>query len=160
MVEEGNGRHGINPLKSDKENLVSAALAAFYIAGVESTIVPPSPESSSVSRDAHLAQSLGLENESCPLPSGPDPASDQEEVKNPGAHSFLEALFACLWDDFQTVKKDLSKGLREIRCYLDMVEDMVDRVSALGEHEMSHDEEIEQLHQEIIRPTARSPSPC
>ncbi|KAJ1205457.1 hypothetical protein NDU88_000892 [Pleurodeles waltl] len=61
---------------------------------------------------------------------------------------FLEAIFASLRGDLQTLEKDLSDDLKEVSRDL---ESLGDRLSSVEDHEMSHDEETEQLQQEIIQ---------
>ncbi|KAJ1161516.1 hypothetical protein NDU88_002001 [Pleurodeles waltl] len=70
-----------------------------------------------------------------------------EDSVVPFNHSFQEALFAALRDDFQTVKRDLSQDLKAI--HKDTAEPG-DRVLALDDQETTQDEESEQLQQEVI----------
>ncbi|KAJ1185945.1 hypothetical protein NDU88_002731 [Pleurodeles waltl] len=71
-----------------------------------------------------------------------------EDSGAPGTRSFLEGLFPSLRDDLQAVKRDLSQDLKVARREL---EEVGERVAALGVHENARGKEIKQLKQEIIQ---------
>ncbi|KAJ1148268.1 hypothetical protein NDU88_001105 [Pleurodeles waltl] len=71
-----------------------------------------------------------------------------EDERTPVTRGFLEGLLASLRDDIQTVKKDLLQDLKVMRWEL---EEVGERVASLEEHENTRGEEVEQLHQEILR---------
>ncbi|KAJ1170644.1 hypothetical protein NDU88_002517 [Pleurodeles waltl] len=79
----------------------------------------------------------------CGLP--PPTAEDQ---KGPVTRSFMETLFSSLRDDIQTVKTDLSAGLKDMWRNL---EELSDKVSAMEDHKAECEEEAEWLHQEALR---------
>ncbi|KAJ1175684.1 hypothetical protein NDU88_000971 [Pleurodeles waltl] len=72
---------------------------------------------------------------------------DGVEEKGPVTRSFKEALFDSFQEDLQTVEKELSQDLKDVRRNKTEVGD---RFSALKDHESSRDKVLEQLQQELL----------
>ncbi|KAJ1170867.1 hypothetical protein NDU88_002738 [Pleurodeles waltl] len=72
----------------------------------------------------------------------------KEAWERPVTGSFMETLFSSPREDIQALKRDLSVDLKDVR--LNLMEIGI-RVSAMENSESGHEEEVEQLHQEVLR---------
>ncbi|KAJ1096027.1 hypothetical protein NDU88_001176 [Pleurodeles waltl] len=83
-----------------------------------------------------------------PLSGITDSPLAEEDPEGPLTKSFIETLFSSLPSDSQVVKKDLSADLKAVRSNLEQLGALV---SAMEDHEARHEQEVDWLHQEVLR---------